>query len=173
MEALGPPARVYLALGCNLGDRTATLERAVRSLAPSVTLDSYSRVYQSAPAYVTDQPAFYNAVVGGVTALAPLALLRELKHLETELGRVPSKRNGPRAIDLDILFYGSDSCDSSELTIPHPRILERTFVLVPLVEIAPDLIHPTAGKTLRELLAAGTAHYGGDVCPVEGATLAP
>jgi 2-amino-4-hydroxy-6-hydroxymethyldihydropteridine diphosphokinase len=173
MKSVRPDPRVYLALGCNLGDRTASLARAVRSLAPAVSLDTNSRIYQSDPAYVTDQPTFYNAVVGGVTSLEPLALLRQLKRLESELGRVPSERNGPRAIDLDILFYGGDSFDSKELTIPHPRITERTFVLVPLVEIAPDLVHPTTGKTMRELLAAGTAHYGGDVRPVEGATLAP
>ncbi|HBM11473.1 MAG TPA: 2-amino-4-hydroxy-6-hydroxymethyldihydropteridine diphosphokinase [Rhodospirillaceae bacterium] len=145
--------RVYLALGGNLGDRHLSLRTAIERLQEHVAIDQQSGIYETAPMYVADQPAFLNMVVSGVTDLTPLALLDFLKRLESEIGRVPSVVNGPRQIDLDILFYGDTVLDSDRLTLPHPRIAERAFVLVPLCDIAPDLIGPTENRSISVLLA--------------------
>ncbi len=146
--------RVYLALGSNLGDRRAALEVAITGLHDAVAIDAVSRSYETAPMYVTDQPPFINMVVSGLTDLAPLALLDRIKDLEREIGRVPSIVNGPRAIDIDILYHGETVMQSERLVLPHPRIAERAFVLAPLADIAPDLIGPTERRTTSELLAA-------------------
>ncbi len=155
---------VYLALGTNLGDRPANLRAAIAALASIVTVLAESPVYETPPWGVTDQPPFLNMALKGETRLAPLALLTELKRLETRLGRRPSIRYGPRLIDMDILFYDDLILDSPELAIPHPRLHERAFVLVPLADLAPDLAHPVLGKSVRELLAAvdatGVIRYG-------------
>jgi len=145
---------VYLALGSNLGDRPANLKAAVAALPPVVAVDQVSRVYATSPWGITDQPAFLNMALKGGTALDPRELLVHLKHLETELGRVPGLRWGPRQIDLDILFFDEIVLDSPGLTIPHPHLHERAFVLVPLAELAPGLRHPILQKTVGELLAA-------------------
>jgi 2-amino-4-hydroxy-6-hydroxymethyldihydropteridine diphosphokinase len=150
------PTPVYLALGTNLGDRAAHLRRALVALAPTCSITTISPCYETAPAYVLDQPRFYNLVCCATTALEPLALLRELKRIEATLGRTSGPRFGPRVIDLDVLLYGDCVCDTPELTLPHPRLAERAFVLVPLAAIAPDLRHPTLGlsiTTLRDRLA--------------------
>ncbi len=149
-----PSQTIYLALGTNLGERTSNLRRAIESLPPAVTVLAESPVYATPPWGVTAQPDFLNMVLKGGTHLAPLELLERLKQLESEMGRVPSIRYGPRLIDIDILFYNELILDTPELTIPHPRLHERAFVLVPLNDIAPGLLHPTLGKTVRELLAA-------------------
>jgi 2-amino-4-hydroxy-6-hydroxymethyldihydropteridine diphosphokinase len=142
---------VYLALGSNLGDRADNLRRALRALGDKLALETISPCYETEPVYVLDQPRFYNLVCRARTTLAPLDLLRFLKDLETALGREPGLRFGPRVIDLDILFYDDLVFDSPELTLPHPRLHERAFVLVPLADIAPGLVHPTLGLAISAL----------------------
>ena len=127
-------ARVYLALGTNLGERMLNLAQALALLPPEVTILRSSPVYETPPWGVTDQPAFLNMVCEAETALEPLALLDRLKALEEKMGRQSSVRFGPRLIDLDILFYDDLVYHDERLEIPHPRLAERAFVLVPLAE---------------------------------------
>lgn len=144
---------VALALGSNLGDRLAALREALEALAPFVTVEKKSAVYETPPAYVTDQPAFLNAVIVGSTDLAPLTLLRTVKQIEMELGRTPTFHYGPRRIDIDIIFYGSELIKTVELIVPHPRLTEREFVLRPLADVAGDWVHPEKGQSVKALLA--------------------
>ena len=144
---------VYLALGTNLGDRLANLEQARLALEAQVHLRTCSPIYETPPWGYLDQPSFLNQVVKGETDLSPHDLLATLQRLETELGRRPSLRNGPRLIDLDILFYDDLLLETPTLTIPHPRLPGRGFVLVPLADIAPALRHPATGQTVLEMLA--------------------
>ncbi|MCX6038031.1 MAG: 2-amino-4-hydroxy-6-hydroxymethyldihydropteridine diphosphokinase, partial [Chloroflexi bacterium] len=145
---------IYLALGTNLGDRFANLQAAITALPPAVRVLAQSPVYETPPWGLTDQPAFLNMVLKSQTALAPVELLKHLKLLETELGRLPTVRWGPRRIDMDILFYDKLILDTPELTIPHPRLHERAFVLVPLADLEPDLVHPVLGATIKQLRSA-------------------
>lgn len=147
-------ASVYLGLGTNLGDRQANLRLAVDALARLGGICGQSRIYETAPLYVTDQPAFLNMAVALTTDLAPLDLLARLKGLEQELGRVASRRYGPRLIDLDILLYDDVVLDHADLIIPHPRLSERRFALAPLADIAATTLHPQAGTAIGQLLAA-------------------
>lgn len=143
---------VYIALGSNMGNRLANLKNAVSNLAPQMIVRKKSPVYETPPWGYTDQPAFLNQVVMAETYLEADALLGHLKRLEAALGREPSFQNGPRLIDMDILFYDDIILDSQPLSIPHPRLHQRAFVLVPLNDIAPELVHPVLGKPVSELL---------------------
>lgn len=142
---------VYLGLGANLGDRAATMRAARDQLAPVVDVVRCSGLYETPAWGGVAQPAFLNAVCHGRTTLAPAELLAQLKYIEQRLGRVPTTRWGPRAIDLDILFYDDLLLQSDALTIPHPLLHERAFVLVPLRELAPDLRHPRLSRTVQAL----------------------
>jgi 2-amino-4-hydroxy-6-hydroxymethyldihydropteridine diphosphokinase len=145
--------KVYLGLGSNLGDRMSNLASAVERLSRKITIKKISSVYETEPVYYKEQPLYLNAALCAVTELDPFELLRFVKGIEGDLGRQTSFRNAPRTIDIDILFYGDQAIETSELTIPHPRIAERAFVLVPLAEIAPRLVHPLLQKRVSELLA--------------------
>jgi len=144
--------QVYLSLGTNLGKRLDNLAQARALLLPEVQVKKLSSVYETAPWGYLDQADFYNQVLLGETTLTPLRLLNKLKRIENILGRKQTFRYGPRVIDLDILFYESCIINTKRLQIPHPRLQERAFVLVPLVEIAPDFVHPQLGLTMQELL---------------------
>jgi len=145
---------VYLALGSNLGDRQANLKQAIASLSPQMEVKAKSRVYETPPWGYTDQPKFLNQVVKVDTYVGPEQLLKHLKRLEIALGRVPSFQNGPRLIDIDILFYDNMILNTPLLVIPHPQMHERAFVLMPLNDIAPALSHPGIGKTVSEMLVS-------------------
>lgn len=144
-------ATVYLALGANLGDRADNLRRALDALHRSFTVEAVSPCYETEPAYVLDQPRFYNLVCRATTTLTPLDVLPALKQIESDLGRLVTVRYGPRVIDLDLLFYDDLILDLPEITVPHPRLHERAFVLVPLADIAPELLHPKLGLTVSAL----------------------
>ncbi len=145
---------VYLALGSNLGDRLANLKEAIASLTPQMDVKAKSQVYETPPWGYGDQPKFLNQVVRAKTYLEPEQLLKHLKRLEVALGRKESFPNGPRLIDIDILFYDDLVLNTSSLVIPHPRLQERAFVLLPLMDIDPELVHPVSKKSIRELAAA-------------------
>lgn len=157
---------VFLALGTNLGDRLANLRAALDALPPDVRLISRSHVYETPAWGYEDQPAFLNMAVKSETGLSPAALLARLKQLETDLGRKPSFRWGPRLIDIDILVYGDLVLNSPGLIIPHPRLQERGFVLVPLADVAREWRHPVLDKTVGQLLAevnaSGVKRFGED-----------
>lgn len=143
---------IYLALGTNLGNRAANLRAALSLLAPSVVVRRVSPVYETEPWGYRDQPAFLNQVLEAETELSAGELLSYLKKIEDKLGRQPTFRNGPRLIDIDILFFNNQVIQSGELAIPHPRLHERGFVLVPLSDLAPDLIHPELNRSVSDLL---------------------
>ncbi|MFL7869398.1 MAG: 2-amino-4-hydroxy-6-hydroxymethyldihydropteridine diphosphokinase [Anaerolineales bacterium] len=144
---------VYIALGTNLGNRLANLRAAIQAMPPEIQVLAESHVYETPPWGYEEQPAFLNMVIKAETKLEPEPLLKRLKQLEVELGREQNFRWGPRLIDLDILFYDDLVLDSPPLVIPHPRLHERAFVLVPLADIAPNYIHPVLDRPVRELLA--------------------
>ena len=142
---------VYLGLGSNLGDREANLVMALDLLSQRLRIKSVSSVYQTDPLGNVEQPRFLNQVCGAETTLSPKELLMLSKGIERKLGRRLFKPSAPRPMDIDILIYGDKVIDTPELVIPHPRLMERAFVLIPLAEIAPQLQHPVTGATIKEL----------------------
>jgi GTP cyclohydrolase-4 len=149
--------RVYLSLGSNLGDRQANILQALQYVRTRATISGISSFYESEPVGFQNQPFFLNIACEIETELSPRALLEFLKWIEKRLGRRASFRNAPRPIDLDILFYDEQVLQEADLTIPHPRLHERRFVLAPLAEIAPRLGHPLLGKTIEGLLEEAPA----------------
>jgi 2-amino-4-hydroxy-6-hydroxymethyldihydropteridine diphosphokinase len=148
---------VYLSLGSNVGEREANLRKAIASLADAgMRVSKISSFYETEPVDLREQPWFLNGVVEGETGLSALELLRGLREIESRMGSKKLVAKGPRLIDMDILLYGSEMIDTPELQVPHPRMLLRRFVLVPLAEIAPQFQHPSWMKTVSELAAATT-----------------
>jgi GTP cyclohydrolase-4 len=147
------PVITYLGLGSNVGDRQANLAAALAALPPDVRALRTSLVYETEPWGYADQARFLNLVVEAECELDPLTLLRYVKAVEMRVGRQPGFRNGPREIDIDILLYGDVVVAQGDLRIPHPRLAERAFVLVPLADLAPERIVPGLGETVAELLA--------------------
>jgi 2-amino-4-hydroxy-6-hydroxymethyldihydropteridine diphosphokinase len=158
---------VYLAFGSNIGDRRTNIIRALQLLANVVSFTQISSLYETEPVGYLAQPRFLNGVCHGTTSLDPQSLLQFAKATEAWLGRQQTVRNGPRTIDIDILLYDTSTVHDSNLTIPHPRMIERAFVMVPLKEIAANLFIPQYQQTITELLARLTT--GG----VQQAEIAP
>jgi 2-amino-4-hydroxy-6-hydroxymethyldihydropteridine diphosphokinase len=143
---------VFIALGTNIGARQGNLQSAIQALQSQVRLLAQSNVYQTAPVGYLDQADFLNQVIKVDTSLSPEALLRFMKAQEREMGRQKTFRDGPRVIDLDILFYSDLVLELPDLHIPHPRLHERAFVLVPLADIAPEFVHPLLKLSVSQLL---------------------
>ena len=156
-------ASVLFSLGGNVGDSAATLRRALRALGeePGIELVAASRLYRTPPWGKTDQAPFVNACAEALTSLAPEALLDRVKRLEVILGRVPTERWGPRVIDIDIIAYGDAALSTDRLTLPHPELFNRAFVLVPLAEIAPD--RTIGGRRVGDAAASFDAEAEGIV----------
>lgn len=146
------PTIAYIGLGSNVGDRQANCRKALDALASAGRVIAVSSFYRTEPVGYRDQEAFINAVVALETDLSPRELLAECLRIEERLGRTRGLRWGPRTIDLDILLYGDRVVEEPELTIPHPRLALRRFVLEPLAEIAPAARHPVLKKTMKHLL---------------------
>jgi 2-amino-4-hydroxy-6-hydroxymethyldihydropteridine diphosphokinase len=164
-----PAARgvfVAVGLGANLGNAARAVREAARSLATILTEPRFSRLYRTTPVGGLPQRHFVNAVCTGRTRLSPRELLARLKTLEKAAGRRPGPRNGPRTLDLDLLLYGDLRLDSPSLTVPHPRMTSRLFVLVPLAEVAPRRVVPGAGKTVARLLREARGFSRERVFPV-------
>jgi 2-amino-4-hydroxy-6-hydroxymethyldihydropteridine diphosphokinase len=146
------PHLVYLSLGSNIGEREAHLREAIRRLESTGKLRFVSSIYETEPVEFTDQPQFLNCAVALETSSTPEQLMLQLLTIEKAMGRQRIQKKGPRTIDLDILLFGDEVVDTPGLTIPHPAMQHRRFVLEPLAEIAPDAVHPVLKKTVRELL---------------------
>jgi 2-amino-4-hydroxy-6-hydroxymethyldihydropteridine diphosphokinase len=144
---------VFIGIGSNLGDRQANIISAVKTLSHHAKIKQTSSLFETAPEGFINQPDFLNCVVSIETDVKPMPLLRLLRKTEKGLGRQESFRNAPRPIDLDILFYGDQLINQKGMEIPHPRLHERAFVLVPMVQIAPQFVHPALHKTMQQLLS--------------------
>ncbi len=156
-------ARVFIGIGSNLGDQNANFYHAAQLLLQnSILIIRRSPIYHTSPWGYLDQPGFLNAVLEIETDAHPLSLLHILKSIEKKIGRQQSQKWGPRIIDLDILFYDHLILKTPELTIPHPLIAERLFVLIPLADLSPDFVHPVLGKTISTLLKEKAARSDGE-----------
>ena len=146
---------VFIALGSNLGDRIRHIRDAVTLLDDSddFSVTAVAPFYESAPMYVEDQPRFVNTCLMGRSFVSAEGLLKRLKSVETEVGRQATYRNGPRVIDLDIVFFGDQRIETPDLTVPHPRRMERLFVLQPMADLSPAFADPITGETMADLLA--------------------
>ncbi len=158
----------YLGLGSNVGDREAQLRAAIAALSGIGTISAISSVWETEPVGHAEQPRFLNLVLRLDTPLPAEALLTRAKEIERDLGRRPSVPNGPRSIDIDLLFHDDERRADGDLRLPHPRVLERGFTLRPLAEIDPGLRHPATGRTIADHLSAareleaGTPLYPGE-----------
>jgi 2-amino-4-hydroxy-6-hydroxymethyldihydropteridine diphosphokinase len=152
--SFGGPDLVYLSLGSNVGDRRGNLQAAIERLRQSGTVQAVSAFYEAEPVELRDQPWFLNCIVALETRKSPGELLKDVLDIERTMGRLRLRDKGPRSIDIDIVLFGDEIVEERGLRIPHPAMHQRRFVLAPLVEIAPDMVHPQIGKTTRELLAA-------------------
>jgi 2-amino-4-hydroxy-6-hydroxymethyldihydropteridine diphosphokinase len=159
---------VYISLGSNIGDRAASLQAAIERLRGVGAVQSVSGFYETKPVELTDQPWFLNCVIALETSDPPATLLRKVLEIEQEMGRVRLRDKGPRSIDIDILLYGEDTVEERGLKIPHPAMHQRRFVLEPLAEIAPDVVHPILQKTARRLLSELPAGQIVRLLPPEG-----
>ena len=158
-SAEGAGESVVLGLGSNLGDRLEHLRAGLRGLAGRVSVDAVSDVVESEPVGYLGQPDFLNAIVRGRTGLDPETLLRLLLSLEARSGRRRTMAGGPRTLDMDLIFYGDRVIDTTSLSVPHPRWMERAFVCVPLLQVDPCRVDPVSGRTVREL-CEGTPRRG-------------
>ncbi len=148
------PHLAYLSLGSNIGDREAHLREAILRLESAGKLRSVSSIYETEPVEFTDQPQFLNCAVALETSSTPEQLMLQLLTIEKAMGRQRIQKKGPRTIDLDILLFEEEAVRTPQLTIPHPAMQYRRFVLEPLAEIAPAAVHPVLKKTVKELLEA-------------------
>ncbi|MGA7624611.1 MAG: 2-amino-4-hydroxy-6-hydroxymethyldihydropteridine diphosphokinase [Candidatus Acidiferrales bacterium] len=147
-------AKVYLSLGSNLGDRAQNIARSIEALAArGIRLMKQSSLYETEPVELRAQEWFLNSVIEVETNKTPQELMHQVLEIERGMGRIRTAPKGPRIIDMDILLYGLRTVREPNLEIPHPRMADRRFVLVPFAEIAPDAVHPTYKKTIAELLA--------------------